>query len=205
VQAVDLRSYEEVKQEQQRQQRRKGLGGLVAAADRHKLLILGALVLMAGGGYVLYQQGVFAAVAAQLQAAYAAAGRLWAVAANLVRCTVLLASAGHGWLPVLAASIRCLTCASKTRRGEQPTFTAPCPVFCSKLPFPHIHDSEKGLLETIWLLLASVVMVPLICKIPGGSPVLGFLVRQLPPALVPCCAVPSCCAARPIRLPAGLR
>ncbi|KAI3432210.1 hypothetical protein D9Q98_003772 [Chlorella vulgaris] len=45
----------------------------------------------------------------------------------------------------------------------------------SRLPFPHIHEGEKGLLETIWLLLASVVTVPLICKIPGGSPVLGFL------------------------------
>lgn len=49
---------------------------------------------------------------------------------------------------------------------------------CSRLPLPHIHESEKGLLETIWLLLASVVAVPLICKIPGGSPVLGFLVGR---------------------------
>lgn len=54
--------------------------------------------------------------------------------------------------------------------------SGPALPWCSQLPFPHIHDSEKGLLETIWLLLASVVMVPLICKIPGGSPVLGFLV-----------------------------
>lgn len=45
------------------------------------------------------------------------------------------------------------------------------------LPWPHIHihDSEKGLLETIWLLLSSVITVPLICKLPGGSAVLGFL------------------------------
>ena len=45
----------------------------------------------------------------------------------------------------------------------------------SRLPWPHIHESEKGILETIWLLLASVLTVPLVCKIPGGSPVLGFL------------------------------
>lgn len=45
----------------------------------------------------------------------------------------------------------------------------------SRLPFPHIHKSEEGLLETIWLLLASVLTVPLVCKLPGGSPVLGFL------------------------------
>lgn len=45
------------------------------------------------------------------------------------------------------------------------------------LPWPHIHDSEKGLLQAMQLLLASVFAVPLICKLPGGSPVLGFLVR----------------------------
>lgn len=45
----------------------------------------------------------------------------------------------------------------------------------SKLPLPHVHESEQGIMETIWLLLASVITVPLVCKIPGGSPVLGFL------------------------------
>lgn len=45
----------------------------------------------------------------------------------------------------------------------------------SRLPLPHVHKSEEGILETIWLLLASVITVPLVCKIPGGSPVLGFL------------------------------
>ncbi len=44
-----------------------------------------------------------------------------------------------------------------------------------RIPLPHIHESEKGILETIWLLLASVMTVPLVCKLPGGSPVLGFL------------------------------
>jgi len=44
-----------------------------------------------------------------------------------------------------------------------------------RIPLPHIHESEKGILETIWLLLASVLTVPLVCKLPGGSPVLGFL------------------------------
>jgi hypothetical protein len=44
----------------------------------------------------------------------------------------------------------------------------------SRLPLPHVHESEAGILETIWLLLASVFTVPLVCKF-GGSPVLGFL------------------------------
>lgn len=45
----------------------------------------------------------------------------------------------------------------------------------AKIPLPHVHESEAGILETIWLLLASVITVPLVCKLPGGSPVLGFL------------------------------
>jgi hypothetical protein len=45
----------------------------------------------------------------------------------------------------------------------------------------HIGDAERGLLETVYLLLTSIVCVPLVCKlIPGGSPVLGYLVRKGP-------------------------
>lgn len=41
----------------------------------------------------------------------------------------------------------------------------------------HVGEAERGLLETIWLLLTSIVCVPAVCKlIPGGSPVLGYLV-----------------------------
>ena len=46
-----------------------------------------------------------------------------------------------------------------------------------KLPFPEVPHGEEGLIETLWLLLTSVIAVPLVCKLPGGSPVLGFLVR----------------------------
>ena len=45
-----------------------------------------------------------------------------------------------------------------------------------KLPLPPVPHGTEGLIETIWLLLTSVAAVPLICKLPGGSPVLGFLV-----------------------------
>lgn len=44
-----------------------------------------------------------------------------------------------------------------------------------RLPIPETLKHEQGLLETIWLLLTSVVVVPAVCKLPGGSPVLGFL------------------------------
>jgi len=36
-------------------------------------------------------------------------------------------------------------------------------------------EAESGLTDTLWLLATSVVVVPLISKMPGGSPVLGFL------------------------------
>lgn len=177
----DLRTLEEVKQEQQKQ----GLQRLAAALQQNKALALGAVVILAAGGYMLYQQGAFAALASALESAAAAAARLWAVAANLVRW----AGAGRGGQAVWWAgchlrhgAARMAGVRSVTMPPTPPSqVTTPfppshfsCP--CSKLPLPHIHDSEKGLLETIWLLLASVVMVPLICKIPGGSPVLGFLV-----------------------------
>lgn len=45
----------------------------------------------------------------------------------------------------------------------------------SKIPLPETLAHEQGLLETIWLLFTSVLVVPAVCKIPGGSPVLGFL------------------------------
>lgn len=44
-----------------------------------------------------------------------------------------------------------------------------------KVPIPETLKHEQGLLATIWLLLTSVVVVPAVCKLPGGSPVLGFL------------------------------
>jgi monovalent cation:proton antiporter-2 (CPA2) family protein len=37
------------------------------------------------------------------------------------------------------------------------------------------HGGESGMLDTLWLLATCVVVVPVIAKIPGGSPVLGFL------------------------------
>ena len=46
----------------------------------------------------------------------------------------------------------------------------------SRLPLPHIPHGEHALIETIWILLASVVVVPLVCSFPGGSATLGFLV-----------------------------
>ncbi len=50
----------------------------------------------------------------------------------------------------------------------------------SHIPLPEIPHGEEGLFESIYLLLTSVIVVPLVCKLPGGSPVLGFLVSPSP-------------------------
>lgn len=46
----------------------------------------------------------------------------------------------------------------------------------SKLPLPDVPHGTEGLIQTIWLLMTATIAVPLVCKLPGGSPVLGFLV-----------------------------
>ncbi|KAK6920156.1 Regulator of K+ conductance, N-terminal [Dillenia turbinata] len=44
-----------------------------------------------------------------------------------------------------------------------------------KLPHQEINEEEASLCDMLWLLLASVMFVPAFQKIPGGSPVLGYL------------------------------
>ncbi|XP_042053882.1 K(+) efflux antiporter 2, chloroplastic-like [Salvia splendens] len=43
------------------------------------------------------------------------------------------------------------------------------------IPHQEINEEEASLFDMLWLLLASVIFVPLFQKIPGGSPVLGYL------------------------------
>ncbi|XP_042458982.1 K(+) efflux antiporter 2, chloroplastic-like [Zingiber officinale] len=43
------------------------------------------------------------------------------------------------------------------------------------LPQQEINEEEASLFDMLWLLLASVIFVPAFQKIPGGSPVLGYL------------------------------
>ncbi|KAL2233918.1 K(+) efflux antiporter 2, chloroplastic [Sesamum indicum] len=43
------------------------------------------------------------------------------------------------------------------------------------LPHQEITEEEASLFDMLWLLLASVIFVPTFQKIPGGSPVLGYL------------------------------
>lgn len=45
----------------------------------------------------------------------------------------------------------------------------------AQLPHQEVNEEEASLFDMLWLLLASVIFVPLFQKIPGGSPVLGYL------------------------------
>eukprot|EP00850_Spirogloea_muscicola_P004565 SM000019S05109 [mRNA] locus=s19:978602:987779:+ [translate_table: standard] len=45
----------------------------------------------------------------------------------------------------------------------------------NKLPKQEVNEEEAQLFDVLWLLLASVIFVPLFQKLPGGSPVLGYL------------------------------
>ncbi|KAH1235099.1 hypothetical protein GLYMA_09G262000v4 [Glycine max] len=45
----------------------------------------------------------------------------------------------------------------------------------ASLPHQEVNEEEASLFDILWLLLASVIFVPIFQKIPGGSPVLGYL------------------------------
>ncbi|XP_047177362.1 K(+) efflux antiporter 2, chloroplastic-like [Vigna umbellata] len=45
----------------------------------------------------------------------------------------------------------------------------------ASLPHQEVNEEEASLFDMLWLLLASVIFVPIFQKIPGGSPVLGYL------------------------------
>ncbi|XP_068329968.1 K(+) efflux antiporter 2, chloroplastic-like isoform X1 [Pyrus communis] len=43
------------------------------------------------------------------------------------------------------------------------------------IPHQEVNEEEASLFDMLWLLLASVIFVPVFQRIPGGSPVLGYL------------------------------
>ncbi|KAL9303931.1 hypothetical protein ACSQ67_021194 [Phaseolus vulgaris] len=49
----------------------------------------------------------------------------------------------------------------------------------ASLPDQEVNEEEASRFDMLWLLLASVVFVPIFQKIPGGSPVLGYLVAGI--------------------------
>lgn len=81
---------------------------------------------------------------------------------------ILLAALVLSWSPIGA---KLMTQFSLT---IQNLLARPAEFLSGMLPEPH--GAEAGFIQTIWLLLASVVMVPFVCEVlPGATPVLGFL------------------------------
>ena len=82
----------------------------------------------------------------------------------------------HGVLRALRQALRHvrLGCRILVKHRRWPQARGALAELASRVPIPH---GTEGLVESCWLLLTSVVAVPLVCMVPGGSAVLGFLVR----------------------------
>lgn len=77
--------------------------------------------------------------------------------------------------PLRLAALGALALALPPVREALSRAAASSSALLKRLPLPHVHGPEKTLLETICLLASSVFAVPAVCRMPGGSPVLGFL------------------------------
>jgi monovalent cation:proton antiporter-2 (CPA2) family protein len=89
---------------------------------------------------------------------------LAAAAAALAAAALALNAAGA--LEIVAAAAAPALAAARAAGATLARWVPP-------ITIPH---GTEGLVETCVLLLTSVIAVPLVCRIPGGSPVLGFLV-----------------------------
>uniref|UniRef100_A0ACD5WM78 Uncharacterized protein n=1 Tax=Avena sativa TaxID=4498 RepID=A0ACD5WM78_AVESA len=77
--------------------------------------------------------------------------------------------------PGVATSIEEVTSTAKPIVREIRQFPQRIKKLIELLPHQEVNEEEASLFDVLYLLLASVVFVPLFQKIPGGSPVLGYL------------------------------
>ncbi|KAL2643074.1 hypothetical protein R1flu_010661 [Riccia fluitans] len=78
--------------------------------------------------------------------------------------------------PEYSSSIQKVAADPKPIIREIKKLTSRVKEIVDKLPAQEVNEEERSLFDVLWLLLASVVFVPLFMKLPGGSPVLGYLV-----------------------------
>ncbi|BFI28459.1 K+:H+ antiporter [Marchantia polymorpha subsp. ruderalis] len=78
--------------------------------------------------------------------------------------------------PEYSSSIQQVTADPKPIIREIKKLTNRVKEMVDKIPSQEVNEEERSLFDVLWLLLASVIFVPLFMKIPGGSPVLGYLV-----------------------------
>ncbi|PKA58022.1 K(+) efflux antiporter 2, chloroplastic [Apostasia shenzhenica] len=77
--------------------------------------------------------------------------------------------------PDIVTSIEEVTSTTKPIIREIKRFPKRLKKLVALLPQQEINEEEASLFDMLWLLLASVIFVPMFQKIPGGSPVLGYL------------------------------
>ncbi|XP_031503599.1 K(+) efflux antiporter 1, chloroplastic-like [Nymphaea colorata] len=77
--------------------------------------------------------------------------------------------------PDMVAGLEEVTSSAKPLVRQLKRFPKRVKKLIDQLPHQEINEEEASLLDMLWLLLASVVFVPMFQKIPGGSPVLGYL------------------------------
>ncbi|KAL0905107.1 hypothetical protein M5K25_027285 [Dendrobium thyrsiflorum] len=77
--------------------------------------------------------------------------------------------------PELITSIEEVTSTAEPMVREIQRFPKRLKKIIALLPQQEINEEEASLFDMLWLLLASVIFVPIFQKIPGGSPVLGYL------------------------------
>ncbi|CAI7778259.1 unnamed protein product, partial [Closterium sp. NIES-53] len=155
----------------------RGLAGAAGHAATQEAAALGSAV-----GAVGQQQQVQAPVATGnpvVSAVQAVVGRAKALIDKLPRHEVseMQALGGH-----------CSSLPVRSLPAYPPSLHAdPCTaclhlllthLLATQPPSPPLHqpnEEETQLFDVLWLLLASVVFVPIFQKLPGGSPVLGYL------------------------------
>ncbi|KAF9599999.1 hypothetical protein IFM89_002472 [Coptis chinensis] len=76
---------------------------------------------------------------------------------------------------VITASFEEVSSNAKPLVRELQRFPRRLKKLIARIPHQEINEEEASLFDMLWLLLASVIFVPLFQKIPGGSPVLGYL------------------------------
>ncbi|CAA3001352.1 K(+) efflux antiporter 2, chloroplastic [Olea europaea subsp. europaea] len=78
-------------------------------------------------------------------------------------------------LDIISTSIEEVSSSAKPLERQIREFPKKMKKLTEMIPHQEINEEEASLFDMLWLLLASVIFVPIFQKIPGGSPVLGYL------------------------------
>lgn len=77
--------------------------------------------------------------------------------------------------PEVTASIQEFKLSAKPLISEIQKLSTRVKQAVHQVPHQEVNEEEASLFDVLWLLLASVIFVPIFQRLPGGSPVLGYL------------------------------